>query len=498
MTAHPELADRMCAGSLPALGDPFGGSFDGLLCSAVLMHVADVELFDTAYVLRRLLKPHGRLLLSLPSARADVGSQERDANGRLFKEYTSEYIQLLFERIGFQRIGHWTTEDALGRPATGWYTLLFELRTGGAVRAVDQIEGILNRDRKVATYKLALFRALAELALREPGLARWRHDGKVGIPLRRIAERWIMYYWPIFASATFIPQSRSEGAGQNNPVTFRAPLRLLMDRFVGQGDHGGLTAWHLAWTSGRLDPETKSLLREVLGRVSTAIRAGPVTHSGGSLEVGPVFQYEAGEVVMSPDLWRELSLLGHWILDAVVIRWAHLTQTFAYRQGLTAGDVLPLLLAQPATDRVTSVARGIFIDRGLDRCVWSARRLDAGFAVDHVIPFALWGSNDLWNLVPADPRINNEKSDRLPSADLLRERRRELVNVWHVTRDAEPAIFDIEAMHLLGRRLSGIFRWEDDLFARLREAVEVTALQRGIPRWEPRSRARDDQKQDLS
>lgn len=485
IAAHPELTERIGEGALPVLGNAFGGSFDGILCCAVLMHIPQGELFDTAFELRRLLTPHGRLLVSLPSARTDVGADERDDGGRLFKGYTAEYIQLLFERIGFQQIGRWATDDVLGRAGTAWYTLLFELRAGEAVRAVDQIEGILNRDRKVATYKLALFRALAELALREPHLAVWRPDGRVGVPLSRVAERWLMYYWPIFASATFIPQSQAEGAGERNPVAFRAPLRRLMEKFAGQGEFGGLTAWYLAWASARLDPETQDLARAALRSIAGAIRTGPVAYSGGSLDGGRVFQYEAKHVLMSAELWRELSLLGHWILDAVVVRWAQLTETFAYRQGVHAGHVLPLLLAQPEMDRVTRVARDIFIGKSLDRCVWSDRHLKVGFAVDHVIPFALWGSNDLWNLVPADAGINNQKSDKLPTAELLRARQMALTRVWQASRDAEPTIFDREATHLLGRRPGGPLRWEEDLFARVREAVEVTALQRGVPRWAP-------------
>jgi hypothetical protein len=133
--------------------------------------------------------------------------------------------------------------------------------------------------------------------------------------------------------------------------------------------------------------------------------------------------------------------------------------------------------------RVTSMARSIFINRGFDRCVWSGRCLDAGFAVDHVISFALWDSNDLWNLVPSHTQVNNQKSDKLPTAELLRERKPALVEVWRAIRDAQPVIFDRQATHLLGRPLSSPLRWEDDLFARLRQAVEVTAIQRGVPRW---------------
>jgi hypothetical protein len=117
---------------MPELGMPFGGGFDGILCSAVLMHVPDHEMFDTALIVRSLLKPHGRLLLSLPLSRGEGLTQERDSNGRLFKGYQAEEIQLLFERLGFQLISRWDTEDALDRAGTSWYTLLLEFRITGA------------------------------------------------------------------------------------------------------------------------------------------------------------------------------------------------------------------------------------------------------------------------------------------------------------------------------------------------------------------------------
>ena len=56
---HPELEQRIRPGALPAIGEPFGGEFDGILCSAVLMHIPDGELFDTAFSLRHLLRARG-------------------------------------------------------------------------------------------------------------------------------------------------------------------------------------------------------------------------------------------------------------------------------------------------------------------------------------------------------------------------------------------------------------------------------------------------------
>ena len=488
--AHPELTTRLTDGALPALGTPFGGSFDGIVCCAVLMHVPEAELFDAALALRGLLKPHGRLLMSIPASRTGVGEDHRDDKGRLFQPYLPEEMQLLFERLGFQLIGRWDTEDVLQRTGTSWVTLLLELRAGGQTRAVDQIEGILNRDRKVATYKFALFRALAEISTQEPRAARWLPGGRVAVPMDRIARRWLNYYWPIIASDRFVPQSQAEGAGNlQQPVTFRAPLLALIQQFSGQGAHGGLTAWHLASTSGRLPAEIVALEREALRSIAGAIRSGPVTYAGGSLESGRVFEYDARTkaVLMSDGLWRELSLLGHWIVDAVVVRWAALTERFAQSQGLHSGDVLPLLLARPEPERATAQARAVFLASGAGHCVWSGRELShRSLAVDHLIPFALWGNNDLWNLVPAHAAINGHKSDKLPAGALLLERRLSIVNSWSLLRDAMPEAFDRQALHLLGSRPGGESNWRSDLFARLREAVEVTALQRGVERWTPK------------
>jgi hypothetical protein len=484
---HPELSGRLLPGALPNLDMAVDAPFDGVLCSAVLMHLPESDLFDTAFTLRRLLRPHGRLLVSLPLTRSDVVDGDRAADGRLFKTYSPDFLQLLFERVGFQLIGRWDTEDSLGRSGTSWYVLLLELRVGGAARAADQIEGILNRDKKEASYKLALFRALAELATQEPRIASWRPDGTVGVSLARIAEKWLAYYWPIFAAERFIPQSQAEGAGSKRPLKFRKPMLDLMAGYARAGEHSGLSAWQLDQSADRFDDETVARQRAALKAIRDAIRDGPVTYAGGALDSGTVFSFDRsrGEVLMTSDLWRELSLLGHWIIDAVILRWAELTERFGVRQGIRSGDVLPLLLATPEPQRATLVAREVFLRHGWSRCVWSDRPLTRPFVVDHMIPFSLWGSNDLWNLLPVDPRVNNNKSDKLPATTLLKARRTSIFEAWRALRDAVPTPFDRQAIHLLGEPIGTGANWEDRLFTRVREAVEITALQRGIERWSP-------------
>ena len=121
----------------------------------------------------------------------------------------------------------------------------------------------------------------------------------------------------------------------------------------------------------------------------------------------------------------------------------------------------------------------------MNRCTWSDKALGSNFAVDHVIPWSLWGSNDLWNLLPVDARVNGQKSDKLPSAALMLEKRLAIVSNWKILREAMPAAFNQQAGCLLGSTVGGALKWEDELFSRLREAVELTALQRGVERWAP-------------
>jgi len=159
---HPELLARVGPSALPNLGQPFGGNFDALLCSAVLMHLTRAEMLDAAISLRSVLKDGGKLLLSVPGERPGLDDNHRDSQGRLFTPIDPDYLQLLYERIGFFLLRRWESDDALARAGHSWRTFLFEARYPGSSRPLDQIEAILNRDRKTATYKLALFRALSE------------------------------------------------------------------------------------------------------------------------------------------------------------------------------------------------------------------------------------------------------------------------------------------------------------------------------------------------
>lgn len=81
-------------------------------------------------------------------------------------------------------------------------------------------------------------------------------------------------------------------------------------------------------------------------------------------------------------------------------------------------------------------------------CVWSGRPLANRYDVDHVVPYAAWGNNDLWNLLPCDPTVNRGpggKFDRLPSRELLLSRRDVVVDYWRQYAHALPTRFATQA-----------------------------------------------------
>ena len=365
---------------------------------------------------------------------------------------------------------------------------------------MDQIETIINRDKKTATYKLALLRALCDIAQTSYRQVRWYADDTVSLPLGLIAEKWLYYYWPLLEADKLLPQIRGAGVS----IAFSGELTGLVNRFRKQG---GLSAFHVAFQSGGLDTATSQLTDSALNQIARTIVTGPVTHAGGALEAVDRFFWHQGaqtaakqcgtpdglvnalgQVHFRAEVWRELCLVGHWIGEAIILRWAELTHKFSKRD-VSVAEVVNQLLKRPALERDSVLAsnlRDLFgAITGLS-CVWTNNPLAvADLAVDHVIPFALWHNNDLWNLVPADKRENNRKRDKLVARDKLIESGQRIIGGWKHTRAAMPQRFDVELNRTLFGRSFAETQWEKPAFAALVEAVETVAIQRGVERWTP-------------
>jgi SAM-dependent methyltransferase len=129
---HPSLAARLRDASLPELGTPFAdevpaGGFDGLVCSAVLMHVPDAQLDAALASMRRQLRPGGRWLLCWPAMAPQQLQAGRDADGRVFENHEPQRLIAAVETLGARRLGQTVNDAVLASTGTRWHVAWFEV-----------------------------------------------------------------------------------------------------------------------------------------------------------------------------------------------------------------------------------------------------------------------------------------------------------------------------------------------------------------------------------
>jgi SAM-dependent methyltransferase len=472
---------------LPDLATVSGATFDGILCSAVLQHVPEEHLLDALYRLRSLVRPGGFLILSVPVRYPGITASGTDANGRLFILRPPGQYAFFLERLGLTKLVSFEVDDQLGRPGIAFQTLVFTAGVGAGVslKPVETIESVLWDDRKVTTYKFALVRSLAFLATHRHQAATWHRDTEtVSLDINEIATLWLQYYWPLMVPGRnrVILQGQTSRDGSRADIAFRPLLRDLAGIWEQQG---GYSAFRVARDAGKLPVQSKSILKDLLQKIRTAIQQ-PVRYAGNE-RTGPLFHHYQGRVYLPERIWTELSHLGRWIEDSVAIRWAEYTASLPGNSTeILFPHVLELLLGSHEDQRETNLARETFqrhLSTNQLTCAWTDQPLRA-FDVDHAIPWSLWHNNDLWNLLPADPRANNQKRDKLPSRTRILDRRRAIIGSWELLYQDHRTLFLSHASAFAGQRLASFNTQERALlFNTFKDAVEYTAVNRGVARW---------------
>jgi hypothetical protein len=85
-----------------------------------------------------------------------------------------------------------------------------------------------------------------------------------------LAERWVLFYWPLVDSREFIPQINGESTG-GKPIAFRSALSELVGHFSRQG---GLNGFARVKADRLLSVEEQRLYGRVLRIVSNTIVKG--------------------------------------------------------------------------------------------------------------------------------------------------------------------------------------------------------------------------------
>ncbi|MCG6150279.1 methyltransferase domain-containing protein [Leptospira levettii] len=470
---YPNRSTWIQMGSLPRIPS-FSDSFDMVSALAVLQHVPRSELFLSLFNIKQIIKPKGYFVFSLPLKRNDLNEDARDKEGRLHYPYNMNEICLLLEQLGFQFVKEFNLPDEECR---GWFWSFCIMRLIHEKSVpLDRIDSILSRERKTATYKPALLRALCDIALENQNLVLYESN-RVYIPIRLIAEKWILYFWNLFSAPIYLPQVTSDK--EEAPSRLRQTFHSIQSKLMTLDDY--LDKEALLHSEKLIDLELQKEMNLFLNLWEQTIIKGPIKYSSD----GELFQFDPKRQLVSLPIpiWKEFVLLESWIRDAVILRWAEEIERIS-KNSVRTGQAIDYLMMGQNRERKQGQLREFFLEQSDLSCIWTGKSLHSGnLDVDHGIPYSYWKNNFLWNLFPTDAKTNRLKSEKIPSANLLSKRELQIREHWNKLSQSKPNQFTFEIKNYLGKYYQAK-DWDVTLFAMYQETAETLASRRGVMQWE--------------
>jgi hypothetical protein len=329
------------------------------------------------------------------------------------------------------------------------------------MNAIQTIGTILKHDRKINTYKIALIRAINDLALSYPGLTLFQQD--IAIPLQMIARFWLAYYWPFCDSQSPILQGQQAilDGKLRNDIAFRDELTFLRTLWKAQispvdaPQDGFFVMDEMQRPSKKrtYSLELGTAYQQAIQKIIQAIRQ-PIQYAGpGEWSVfdKPARYQQIQErcialpetkandycVIVSQELWAGFQEISLYIEALCIHEWSLFTERKNIDQEYHRGMIYQLLTARPDNRRPLDWERNLvdilLMEAYEFACPWTGKRIKQGvsYDLDHIIPLAVYPTNEMWNLVPADPDFNSHrKRDRLPSYQKLQQAYPHLVTTY--------------------------------------------------------------------
>ncbi|GAB3858043.1 hypothetical protein GCM10028822_32710 [Hymenobacter terrigena] len=306
------------------------------------------------------------------------------------------------------------------------------------------IATILKHDNKTTSYKIALLRALNDIALAYPGIT-----DHVAVPLKRIADLWAAYYWPFMDEAQPVYQggrSFRDGVFRND-LSFRPALTQLKALYPSQSPSDGFFLLAEMRTPRRRAQYAPALLQahDVSIRQITQAVAMPIKFAGEghwtvftkpdqaqNLRAHPLpgtLPQDVCVVVPAP-LWQAFHNLSLYVEALCLHEWSLFTQQVKQDTPCSRGQAYMLLTARPDNRRPLQWERNqvdVLLYEGVPfTCPWTQKRIvqPQEYDLDHLLPLSIYPINELWNLLPVDKVFNQRvKRNRLASPERLAQAR---------------------------------------------------------------------------
>ena len=317
----------------------------------------------------------------------------------------------------------------------------------------SSINSIIERDRTDTPYKYSLLKSVIESCQEYPHYAKESGD-RVILPVGLCVVKWLLYYYPFFTPDKFIVMRRGEANGKHQ-IAFRPEFESVCRYYE---EHGNISVFYDNITYGKVPEEIQETTVNLVSKIRFAIRDMPMRYLGYS-QTGTeysVFHLEekpkpfskksplsiqtiiekSGTYSISKELYLVFRELGGFIIGSGCIsdKWVSFLHNLNHTNGISDAELRERFAEEPVLERNTRTAREVYLSQAKEKhcsCVWSGKPItEDTLAVDHLIPFSVWKSNDLWNLVPADSKVNGKKSDMIPPRALLENRKKHIFVCW--------------------------------------------------------------------
>ena len=362
----------------------------------------------------------------------------------------------------------------------------------------NNIIKIIERDSKSTTYKFALLRGVIDIIQDNSPYISFV-ENRAHIPTGLLIEKWFLYYFPILQSQTLIPQINGK-----TKLAFSNELSKLIDYYK---DRGGFSVFYNDLKNKGIPEDLQSDFFKLSKKLRDTITRMPMKYIGRSItnDFYSIFNYENqtirknaaidietlikhfGTFSIPLEYYEAFKILGSFIngQDSILFKWAEFSVN-ASGNNLSIHKVLNEVLKSPITLRDIKDSKKLYKDilrkKGNVYCVWTGRKI-SNYDIDHMIPFSVWKNNDLWNLLPSDSKINNQKRDKIPTPEVIDRQKNLIIDYWGIIYEHQPERFQKEIqVALLGN--NSFDSWKNSGILQLQNSCNYLIENRGFEGWE--------------
>lgn len=314
-----------------------------------------------------------------------------------------------------------------------------------------KINKIIERESKTASYKFALLRATIEVAEKYDHLAVRTPDDRIHLPTGLLVEKWLAYYYPLLSKLGSLRHAT------NGNLAFEKDFAAIIE-FYEEKEGGGFPSFYNDLTEGKYPSLINEEVRKLTENIRSTIVKQPMQYIGSSLDhqqgnyliyqpenkKTPVKQNESinhelllrkfGTFSIPTWFYETLRYFGSFLSgqESLLMQWAEFTWSINYpKVNVNKSRILEQLLESPDKERNVKEVQEFLRKKENIYCIWSGKRISyKELHIDHCIPFSIYFNNDLWNLLPTKEKVNSKKSDRIPSPELLKNRKDQLLGYW--------------------------------------------------------------------